>query len=296
MVLIIRTACFSLFLLVQGCTTLPQTHQQTMETLNITAPLAVDYKYEVAIAQLTQSIQRPDLSTSQRAQYYFQRGSFYDKVGLKRLAFFDFKHSLKLNPGLVEAYNLIGIHATLSQQFTQAFSAFDSALELEPSYRFAYLNRGVSLYYAGRPNLAVEDLSTFLSFQPEDPYNVIWLYFSELADGNIEAHNNLALRKETLSDDKWPNYIVDLFLGKLSENELLAFATDNTNSDMKLIEKLCEAYFYLAKLSMFKGDNALAEKYLNLALSTNVYDFVEHRYARLELDLLHLDKVEQVAE
>lgn len=296
MVLIIRIAFFSLFLLVQGCTTSPQTHQHTLEALNITAPLAINYKYEVAIAQLTQNIQRADISTAQRAQLYFQRGSFYDKVGLKSLAFFDFKHSLKLNPALVEAYNLIGIHATLSQQFTQAFNAFDSALELEPSYKFAYLNRGVSLYYAGRPNLAVEDLSIFLSFQPDDPYNAIWLYFSELADGNTEAYAHLVSRKAVLSDEKWPNYIVDLFLGKLSEDELLALASDTTNSDMKLIEKLCEAYFYLAKLSMFNGNDALAEKYFNLALSTNVYEFVEHRYAKLELDLLRLDKIEQVTE
>lgn len=267
-----------------------------MQILNITAPLAVNYKYELLIANLTQTMQKPGLTSEQQASLYFQRGNYYDKVGLKRLAFFDFQQALKFKPNYIEAYNLMGIYATLSQNFTEAFNAFDSVLELDPSYEYAYLNRGVSLYYADRPALAAEDLSVFLNFQPDDPYNSIWLYFSELAAGDLEAKTKLTNRKAMLSDDEWAKYIVGLFLGEISESELLSLASDTSNSSMPLIHKLCEAYFYLAKLSMFEGNLAKAEKYFNLALSTNVYEFVEHRYARLELDLLYVEAVKQTTE
>ncbi len=294
--MILRSVLLSCILLVQGCTSTPDEHQQAMQTLHIAAPLPVNYKHELLIANLTQTMQKPDLTAEQQASLFFQRGNYYDKVGLKRLAFFDFQQALKLKPNYIQAYNFIGIYATLSQQFTQAFNAFDSVLELQPSYEYAYLNRGVSLYYADRPALAAEDLNKFLSFQPDDPYNAIWLYFSELAAGDIEAKNKLAARKATLSNDEWANALVNLFLGEVSESELLSLANDPTNSSMPLIQKLCEAYFYLAKISMFEGNLPKAEQYFNLALSTNVYEFVEHRYARLELDLLYVEAVKQTTE
>jgi lipoprotein NlpI len=42
------------------------------------------------------------------------------------------------------------------------------------------------------------------------------------------------------------------------------------------------------------GYNGAAANFFKLSLSTNVYEFVEHRYARLELDLMRTKKVTSV--
>ena len=280
----------------QACTQLASVNNsEAMQQIAISEPLPINYKHEVAIASLSQAIQRADVSNTQRAEFYYQRGTYYDKVGLRTLAFFDFKHALKLQPDLVEAYNFIGIHFTQLQQFTQAFDAFDSALDLQPEHEYAYLNRGIALYFAGRPELAKEDLQTFLQKQPKDPYRVIWLYFSEVAMQNPQAMANLIERKQQVPNNIWGIHIIDLFLGNIQEDELLRLIALNTKNKKELIEKLCEAYFYLGKLSDINGRKKDAERYFNLALATNVYEFVEHRYAKLELDLMYVTEIETKA-
>lgn len=290
---IFRYLLLSAFFLVQGCTNLSTfSNRQAMQQLMITEPLPVNYKHEVAIASLSQAILRADVSNAQRAEFYYQRGTYYDKVGLRTLAFFDFKHALTLKPDLVEAYNFIGIHFTQLQQFTQAFDAFDSALDLDPEHEYAYLNRGIALYFADRPSLAKEDLLAFLNKQPKDPYRVIWLYFAEQAMNDPQAMQNLSMRRAALPNNVWGIHIVDLFLGYLPEEKLLALVSNNVNDHKELIEKLCEAYFYLGKLNEINGNKPVAENYFKLALATKVYEFVEHRYAKLALDLINETQVE----
>lgn len=294
---IFRSLFLFIFFTIQACTQLtPVNNGTAMQQLNIAQPLPINYKHEVAIASLSQAIQRADVSNAQRAEFYYQRGTYYDKVGLRTLAFFDFKHALKLKPDLVEAYNFIGIHFTQLQEFTQAFDAFDSALELEPEHEYAYLNRGIALYFAGRPQLAKYDLLAFFEKQPKDPYRVIWLYFAEQATNDPLALANLKQRKQRIPNNVWGVHIIDLFLGKVPENSLLPLISRNVASEQELIERLCEAYFYLGKLNDIQGNNQVAANYYKLALSTKVYEFVEHRYAKLELDLMQLAKVDAAIE
>ena len=276
----------------QACASLkPVDHTKALEQLVITEPMPINYKHEVAIASLTDAIQRADVSSGQRASFYYQRGTYYDKVGLRTLAFFDFKHALKLKPDLVEAYNFIGIHFTQLQQFDQAFESFDSALELNPEHEYAYLNRGIALYFAERPELAKDDLLTFLNKQPKDPYRAIWLYFAEHDINKEEALTNLAVRKNAIANNVWGIHIIEFFLGNISEAQLLALVTYNVESQKELTEKLCEAYFYLAKYKENLGLTKQAAAYYKLALATNVYEFVEHRYAKLSLDYITANQV-----
>jgi lipoprotein NlpI len=65
-------------------------------------------------------------------------------------------------------------------------------------------------------------------------------------------------------------------------------------SQQQLTDRLCEAYFYLGKYHSARGNTGVASNYFKLALSTNVFEYVEHRYARLELNLLR-DKANKSA-
>lgn len=65
-----------------------------------------------------------------------------------------------------EVFNYLGIYLTQAGNFDAAYEAFDSVLELDPTYNYAHLNRGIALYYGGRDKLAQDDLLAFIKTIP----------------------------------------------------------------------------------------------------------------------------------
>lgn len=246
-------------------------------------PLPIPQRTEVAIARLTEILHRAELTEQQSAQLHYDRGVMYESVGLTSLARFDFMRALRLQPDLAGAYNFMGIHYTLAGNFDQAYEAFDSVLELDPSYEFAYLNRALALYYAGRIDLSLYDFTEFQQRAPTDPYRAVWLYLAHAELDPELARSKLASLRTELDAENWGTQLADFFLGTISEADLLYSVTDNLNSAKQLAERLCEAYFYLAKWHSMQGDTERAMHNFKLSLATNVFEFLEHRYARLEL-------------
>ena len=252
-------------------------------------PLAVPYRTELAIARLTEILQRAELSEEQSARLYYDRGVMYDSAGLRSLARLDFMRALRLKPDMADAYNFVGIHYTLSGNFDQAYEAFDSALELAPDYEYAYLNRGIALYYAGRADLAVPDFVRFLKLRPTDPYRVVWLFLAESDLSETAANERLTANISELAADDWATNIPRFYQGEISEQQLLNSILDNLSGPQVLAERLCEVYFYLAKWHERQQRPEQAIEYYKKVLATNVYEFVEHRYARLEMARLRGD-------
>ncbi len=273
--------------LAQGCSSFNQETGPSKEIsqLVIAEPLAISYKSEIAIARFSEVILRAEISDEQRAQLYYDRGVIYDTVGLRSLARLDFNRALRLKPDLVDAYNFIGIHFTQLQEFMQAYDAFDSALDLAPEHAYAYFNRGIALYYGGRPELALADFTTFYQEQVDDPYRILWMYLAEQKIDKQQALISLQARNQQVNNI-WAKQIIQLYLGDINQAEFITQLTDNVDSNKALTDRLCEAYFYLGKYSQMQGNNSVAANFFKLALSTNVYEFVEHRYARLELNLM----------
>lgn len=86
--------------------------------------------------------------------------------------------------------------------------------------------------------------------------------------------------------DEWGWAIVSVFAGQQSEAEFMRQLSASAKNNRELAERLCEAYFYLGKWHLAQGKKALAESYFKLSMANNVYDFIEHRYAMLELTQL----------
>ncbi|MBA6354114.1 lipoprotein NlpI [Colwellia sp. BRX9-1] len=276
----------------QGCASSPENDDSlAMNQLIIVEPLAINYKSEIAIARLTDVIQRAEITDAQRAELYYDRGVVYDSVGLRSLARLDFNRALRLKPNFVDAYNFLGIHFTQLQEFNQAYEAFDSAIDLAPEHEYAYLNRGIALYYGGRAELSIDDFSTFQQRKSNDPYRILWMYLAESAANNLNAKTSLKVAAEQVEESVWAKNIIQLYLGEITEQEFISQLSIGVNSNKALSERLCEAYFYLGKYYQLKDNNELAANFFKLALSTNVYEFVEHRYAKLELDLMRQEIV-----
>ncbi|MDF0532657.1 lipoprotein NlpI [Shewanella yunxiaonensis] len=252
----------------------------------LVAPLLPDYKMEIALAKLNEIISNAKLTQEQLARFHYDRGVIYDRLGLRIMARIDFHEALKLQPDLADAYNFIGIYYTQEGEFDSAYEAFDSALELAPDYDYAYLNRGLALYYGDRPKLAVDDMTAFLQKDPTDGYRALWLYLAQYQVDPKQALASLQLNRSKLHDEAWSTVLVDYVLGKASDKQVFALAKRGLKGPSEYAERLCEAYFYLAKVAEEQQQNDKAANYLRLALATNIYDFVEHRYARVELALL----------
>ncbi|PKH87883.1 MULTISPECIES: lipoprotein NlpI [Colwellia] len=293
---IILILLLSSTLLTQGCASSQGENNNNisssiMNNIVIAEPLSINYKSEIAIARLTEVINRAKISDVQRAQLFYDRGVLYDSVGLRSLARFDFSHALQLKPDLIDAYNFLGIHYTQLQEFAQAYEKFDSALDLAPDHEYAYLNRGIALYYGSRPELASIDFKAFHQKQQDDPYRLLWLYLTEYEVDPLAAKYSLKQRSELVDERTWAKQVVYLYLGEISQGDFVKNLTKDIRSNKELTERLCEAYFYLGKYNQTLGYRGSAANYFKLALSTNVYEFVEHRYAKLELDLMRTKKV-----
>jgi lipoprotein NlpI len=255
-------------------------------------PLAAPFRTEIAVARISEMLQNAKLSDTDRARLHYDRGVMYDSVGLSALARYDFMRALRLQPDMADAYNFIGIQHTLSGDFEQAYDAFDSALELEPKYQYAYLNRAIALQYDGKQALAIQDFQQFLAMKPDDPYRSLWLYLAEVEQSAPQALATLAEHQRTLDKKVWSAQIVAFYLGQISEAELLQSATEVTEP-RQLAEQLCEVYFYLARWHGLQQNPTQAVAYYKKSLATNVYEFVEHRYARLEMERLRQAVVEK---
>lgn len=276
-------AALALFgLMLSGCST----PGVVTPTLVLPVPMQVSYQSELGIARLGQMLNAPGLTPEQRAELFFQRGVVFDRVGLRAMARLDFNRALREQPDFADAYNLNGVYLTQNQEFDEAYESFDSALELAPDYVYANLNRGIALYYGGRPELAARDLRVFLDDEPADPYRLLWWHLARYQIDAEDALTTLAAHRDQYGTDEWAWDIVDVYLGRLAPEVLLSRIAEQSQDNQELAEMLCEAYFYLAKLAQHNAQPEQAEVYLKLALATNIYDFVEHRYALLELDLI----------
>ena len=218
------------------------------------------FDQEVMVVRLSQVLEEAKLSNSERADLYFERGVLYDSLGLWSLARYDFSQALSLNQKMVAAYNYMGLYLLLDDDYDSAIDAFNAVLELDSTYSYTYLNRGLSFYYSGRYSEAERDLIRFYEDEPKDPYRALWLYFNELELTPLEAKANLMKRAK-----------ID------------AMAQPNS---AHYAELLTETYFYLAKQKLKSNEREEAISLFRLALANQVFNFVEYRFALFELSQL----------
>lgn len=254
------------------------------------------FDQEVMIVRISQILLVGKMSKEERASLHFERGVLYDSLGLWALARYDFTQALALQPKMTAVYNYLGLYLLLDEDYDGALDAFSAVLELEPSYEYAYLNRGLNFYYTERYSVAQQDLIKFYENDKSDPYRALWLYLNESELKPEEAKQNLVQRANALSSDYWGTNIVQYYLGNTTLEELQQkakhFAEQNSP---KYAEILTETYFYIAKHKLNAGQIDEAATLFKLAMANKVYNFVEYRFALFELSKLERYQAEQAA-
>lgn len=277
-----QTVGLCLALVTTGCASTLSSNKSQWMYPPMAVPLQPSVQQEVQIARLSQLLQRPDLSDPVRAKMHYERGNYYDSVGLRDLARLDFSQSLQLNPSQPDIFNLLGVYYTQVGEYDAAYEAFDSTLELDPHNSYAERNRAIALYYGGRLDLARDEMAKHYHDDPSDPFRALWLYIIEAEIDPVVAKNDLLERYRQRSEE-WGWVLVALMAEQVSEEQAFKAIIDASRENVLLAQRLTEVYFYLAKRYQLKGDFANAISLYKLAISFNVYEYVEHRYAFLEL-------------
>ncbi|OIQ23105.1 lipoprotein NlpI [uncultured Vibrio sp.] len=292
-----RSATISAVLLITaGCASTSTTENEQWIYPPMAVPLQASVQQEVQIARLTQLLQRPDLQDDVRAKMHYERGNYYDSVGLRDLARLDFNQSLSLNPAQPDIFNLLGVYFTQVGEFDAAYEAFDSTLELDPDNAYAERNRAIALYYGGRIELSYEEMSKHFERDPSDPFGALWLYIIQSEMDFETARADLMARYEGRTDE-WGWILVGLTLNEITEENAFKAILVGSRDNTLLAQRLTEVYFYLAKRHQQEGDFASAISLYKLALSGNVFEYVEHRYSFLELTRIYNQvKAEQLAQ
>lgn len=257
-------------------------------------PVRVDLGKEIKIAQLTELLAQDDIPDDVRAKMFFERGNLYDLVGLKSLSRFDLERSLELNPAQSDVFNMLGVYYTEIGQYDSAYEAFDSAIELNKNNVYAKRNQAIALYYGQRPELAIDPLTEITPDNIEAPFHALWVYIIESDLDPVKAKANLEQAYFHRLPNIWGWSIVSMMLDGKHDSDVFKTILNGTKDNTVLAQRLTEAYFYLAKRYQMEEKYADSIALYKLALSFNVYEYIENRYAMLELEkIYHHLKAEQ---
>ena len=171
----LRGCSIAVFIFISGCSTSPEWRQNAI----FATPLQPSLQQEVILARIEQILASRSLTEDEYAQLLYERGVLYDSLGLRALARNDFSMALSIRPDMLEIFNFLGIYFTQAANYDAAYEAFDSVLELDPTYMKPRLIRGTPLSYGGRLKWAQDDLQAFYQVDPNDPIRPLWLYLVE---------------------------------------------------------------------------------------------------------------------
>lgn len=277
-------------LLLTGCQTVSHNATRAIENntpskvLPMATAVQINYQDEVKLLRINQLIaEQKDLTAQQRARLFYERGLIYDRMGLSAHSRYDFSQAINIDPAFAPAYNSLGLYLLLAHSYDDAFEAFDSALELSEKMQYGYLHRAIGLVQVERYDLASKDIAQFYALDKEDPYRLLWRY---IVDSNIDKSVALQALKDgrqSYADNRYIWSLIDVIADRKTENEFFEGVFDGVYSNKELAQRLCESYFYLAQWHKISGNFNQAIHYLKLTTATNVHDFIEYKYALMEL-------------
>lgn len=265
------------------------------ETILVLPDAAEREQYQMLLTQFTAALANPGITREQKAQLLYQLGIIYDRLGLDVTARNMFLNALVEVPDFPQAYNFLGIYLASAERFAEAYDAYDSVLELDPKEKFAWFNRGIALYYGGRSELGITDLLKFYEFDKNDPFRIAWLYILERDVYGEEYATDKIIERRNAIDKKvpWGLEVLDFLSGKLSSKKMIADLRKAAIDNVERGRRLCEAYFYMAKLAQFEGQYKRAYDLFHLSMATSVTGYLEYRYAMMEI--MRLKRFEAVA-
>jgi len=255
----------------------------------LSTAVQINYQDEVHLLHLNQLLADDSaLSAEQQARLLYDRALIYDRMGLSAHSHYDLTQVINIDPLFAPAYNTLGFQLLLNRSYDEAFEAFDSALELSDKVQYSYLHRAFGLSQVGRDQLASQDIGKFYDFEPNDPYRILWRYIINSKLDPEQALLNLKNAKQLKDDHRFAWALIDVIVGRVTEKQLFNVISYDVESNKELAQRLCEAYFYLGYWHKLSGDLNTAIYYFKLTTAGNIQEFIEYKYALIELSSIQL--------
>ena len=125
---------------------------------------------------------------SDNSEVYYDKGRVLAKLGKDSLAIINYDKALQLNPHYTLAYMNRGVVNYNRQQVDLALTDYNKAIETNPDLDIPYYNRGIIYYNKAQYNLALADFTKAIALNATVPQ--YWQYNSlteKLLGKNIEA-------------------------------------------------------------------------------------------------------------
>jgi lipoprotein NlpI len=195
-------------------------------------------------------------------------------------AIHDYDQAIRLSPADATLFSRRGSAYWGKEDYARALQDYDQAVRLNPRDSDAFRGRGITHFYLGQFDAAHQDTAIAVQLDPTDVYSALWLYLAEIKLGQ-DARVGLARRAATLKSVRWPNSVIQFYLGAVSAQDVLSSAknpdpVDNNN-------QLCEAYFYIGEDVLAHGRQEEAKQFFEKSVATGVTSFFEYHGAMVEL-------------
>ena len=181
-----------------------------------------------------------------------------------------------------QAYAYRGIAKATTGDYDGADEDLNFAVALDSDYNAdALAFRGFLRMTQGKGAPASADLAKSAGLKVW-AYNAIWLKLARLK-GNVPDTDNISLEKNAagLNMAAWPFPVVKFLMGQAKADEVASAANEGDPS--RLVERVCDADFYVAEADLIRGDAAAAKPLFQRAADKCPFASFERMGATAEL-------------
>ena len=184
--------------------------------------------------------------------------------------------------GRAQAYSYRGIAKATVGDYDGAQEDLDFSVALDSPFNAdALAYRGYIELVTGQPQKAVADLAKSASLKVW-AYNALWLSLARMKAGVADTGNfSLAMNAMMLNMNQWPGSVVQFLMGQGSPADVNASAT--MGDPAKLVERVCDADFYVGEYHLAHGKAADAKPLLQRASEKCPFASFERMGATAEL-------------
>jgi len=238
---------------------------------------------DLAISEFSNALSAGDLNPGLVPLTYLDRGVARLRNNACADAAGDLTNALTIKPNYLEARSARVYADTCLGKYTAAVDDLDAVNSIRPQNGF--FRRRASLHWkAGDFPNAAKDLQQAVKLEPKDVYAVLWLEVMLTRAGAADT-SQVASDAAGLDARKWPVPLIDLYLDKLTLDDVNAVALKGDSQ--VLPGQRCEADFYTAEWLLARQKADAAKPLFQQAVAQCPPAYFEYDMAEFELKQLH---------